>query len=37
MQAAVEGLIGAVGIGALAGLLPAVLAVRVKVIDAIRF
>ena len=37
VQAAVEGLIGAVGVGALAGLLPAVLAVRVKVIDAIRF
>jgi putative ABC transport system permease protein len=37
VQAAVEGLVAAAGVGALAGLLPAVLAVRVKVIDAIRF
>ena len=37
VHAAVEGLVAAAGVGALAGLLPAVLAVRVKVIDAIRF
>jgi putative ABC transport system permease protein len=37
VQAAVEGLVAAAGVGALAGLLPALLAVRVKVIDAIRF
>jgi putative ABC transport system permease protein len=37
VEAAVEGLIAAAGVGALAGLLPALLAVRVKVIDAIRF
>jgi putative ABC transport system permease protein len=37
VQAAVEGLIAAAGVGALAGLLPALIAVRVKVIDAIRF
>jgi putative ABC transport system permease protein len=37
VQAAVEGLLAAAGVGALAGLLPALLAVRVKVVDAIRF
>jgi putative ABC transport system permease protein len=37
VEAAVEGLVAAAGVGALAGLLPALLAVRVKVIDAIRF
>ncbi|MPQ96801.1 FtsX-like permease family protein [Modestobacter sp. I12A-02628] len=37
VEAAVEGLLAAAGVGALAGLLPALLAVRVKVIDAIRF
>lgn len=37
VQAAVEGLVAAAAVGALAGLLPALLAVRVKVIDAIRF
>ncbi|QNG35388.1 ABC transporter permease [Geodermatophilaceae bacterium NBWT11] len=37
VQAALEGLVAAAGVGALAGLLPALLAVRVKVIDAIRF
>lgn len=37
VQAAVEGMVAAAGVGALAGLLPALLAVRVKVIDAIRF
>jgi putative ABC transport system permease protein len=33
----VEGLVAATAVGALAGLLPAVIAVRAKVIDAIRF
>jgi putative ABC transport system permease protein len=37
VSAAVEGLIAATGVGALAGLVPALIAVRVKVIDAIRF
>ena len=37
VAAAVEGLLAAAAVGALAGLLPALLAVRVKVIDAIRF
>lgn len=37
VQAAVEGLVAAAGVGALAGLLPALVAVRVKVIDAIRY
>ena len=37
VAAAVEGLIAATGVGALAGLLPAIIAVRAKVIDAIRF
>jgi putative ABC transport system permease protein len=34
---AVEGLLAATVVGALAGLLPAIIAVRAKVIDAIRF
>ncbi|WNV73939.1 ABC transporter permease [Geodermatophilus sp. DSM 44513] len=37
VAAAVEGLVAATTVGALAGLLPAVIAVRAKVIDAIRF
>lgn len=37
MEAAVVGLAAATGVGALAGLLPALVAVRVKVIDAIRY
>jgi putative ABC transport system permease protein len=37
IEAAVIGLAAAVGVGALAGLLPALVAVRVKVIDAIRY
>ncbi|HYO37883.1 MAG TPA: ABC transporter permease [Geodermatophilus sp.] len=36
-EAAVEGMVAATAVGALAGLLPAVIAVRAKVIDAIRF
>jgi putative ABC transport system permease protein len=36
-SAAVTGMLAAVGVGALAGLLPALVAVRVKVIDAIRY
>lgn len=36
-EAALVGLLAAVGVGALAGLLPALVAVRVKVIDAIRY
>ncbi|QJW37456.1 ABC transporter permease [Cellulosimicrobium protaetiae] len=36
-SAALTGMLAAVGIGALAGLLPALVAVRVKVIDAIRY
>lgn len=36
VDAAVLGFVAAVGVGALAGLLPALVAVRVKVIDAIR-
>ncbi len=36
-SAAVTGMLAAIGIGALAGLLPALVAVRVKVIDAIRY
>jgi putative ABC transport system permease protein len=36
-SAAVLGMVCAVGVGALAGLLPALVAVRVKVIDAIRY
>jgi putative ABC transport system permease protein len=37
LSAALTGLACAAGVGALAGLLPAVWAVRVKVIDAIRY
>jgi putative ABC transport system permease protein len=37
VAAAVEGLVAATAVGALAGLVPAVIAVRAKVIDAIRF
>lgn len=37
VRAAVEGLVAATVIGALAGIVPATVAVRVKVIDAIRF
>jgi putative ABC transport system permease protein len=37
VSSAVEGLVAATLVGALAGLLPAVIAVRAKVIDAIRF
>ena len=36
VEAAVVGLVAATGVGALAGLLPALVAVRVKVIDALR-
>lgn len=36
VEAAVVGLLAATGVGALAGLLPALVAVRVKVIDALR-
>jgi putative ABC transport system permease protein len=37
VEAAIVGLIAATAVGALAGILPAVIAVRVKVIDAIRY
>lgn len=37
VRAAVEGLVAAVGVGALAGLVPAVVAVRARVVDAIRY
>lgn len=37
VEAAVVGLVAATAVGALAGLIPALVAVRVKVIDAIRF
>ena len=37
LRAAVTGLVAAVAIGALAGLIPALVAVRVKVIDTLRF
>lgn len=37
MDAAIIGMVTAVGAGAMAGLLPALVAVRVKVIDAIRY
>jgi MacB-like periplasmic core domain/FtsX-like permease family len=37
VAAAIEGLVAATAVGALAGLLPAIIAVRAKVIDAIRF
>lgn len=36
-DAAILGLVCAAAVGALAGLIPALLAVRVKVIDAIRY
>lgn len=36
-EAAIIGFVAATGVGALAGLLPALVAVRVKVIDAIRY
>jgi len=37
LRAAVIGLVAAVAIGALAGFIPALVAVRVKVIEALRF
>ncbi len=37
IEAALIGLASATAVGALAGLLPALVAVRVKVIDAIRY
>ena len=37
VDAAITGLIAATAVGALAGLLPALVAVRVRVIDAIRY
>ena len=37
LSAALAGMACAVGVGAVAGLLPATVAVRVKVIDAIRY
>ena len=37
VSSAIEGLVAATLVGALAGLLPAIIAVRAKVIDAIRF
>lgn len=37
VEAAIIGMVAATAVGALAGLLPALVAVRVKVIDAIRF
>lgn len=37
LTAAIGGLIGAVAVGALAGLIPALVALRVRVIDAIRY
>lgn len=37
VHAAVEGMVAATVVGALAGLLPATVAVRIKVIDAIRY
>ncbi|MET0763442.1 MAG: ABC transporter permease [Blastococcus sp.] len=36
VAAAIEGMVAATAVGALAGLLPAIIAVRAKVIDAIR-
>lgn len=36
-EAALTGILAAIAVGALAGLLPALVAVRVKVIDAIRY
>ena len=37
VEAAIVGLVAATAVGALAGILPAIVAVRVKVIDAIRY
>jgi putative ABC transport system permease protein len=37
MRAALTGLVAAVIVGALSGFIPALVALRVKVIDAIRF
>jgi len=37
LQAAVEGLLAATAVGTLAGVIPAIVAVRAKVIDAIRY
>ncbi len=37
LQAAVEGFLAATAVGALAGIIPAIVAVRAKVIDAIRY
>jgi len=37
LQAAVEGFLAATAVGALAGIVPAIVAVRAKVIDAIRY
>jgi len=37
LQAAVEGFLAATAVGALAGIIPAIIAVRAKVIDAIRY
>ena len=37
VRAAVEGLVAAVAVGALAGVVPAVMAVRARVVDAIRY
>jgi len=37
LRAAIVGLVAAVAIGALAGFIPALVAVRAKVIDALRF
>jgi len=37
MRAAITGLVASVVVGAVAGFIPALVALRVKVIDAIRF
>ncbi|MDQ3475637.1 MAG: FtsX-like permease family protein, partial [Actinomycetota bacterium] len=37
LQAAVEGFLAATAVGALAGIVPAIVAVRARVIDAIRY
>ncbi len=37
LRAAVEGFLAATAVGALAGIIPAVVAARAKVIDAIRY
>ncbi|MGI8628088.1 MAG: ABC transporter permease [Geodermatophilaceae bacterium] len=37
LQAAIEGFLAATAVGALAGIIPAIIAVRAKVIDAIRY